>query len=345
MKFERLLDKAALTESIREAYGLPITNLTFLPEGWVGCHYIAACESDEKYFITVLTDTRLARLQAKRLDFTLSLTRHLYDRDLFRSQVPPRRTLDGNLCSGFQGMPLVLADYIPGGNLAGKQPFSPELLITLGRLTAQLHRVTAILDFDIPYSEEFSIPFEEDLLLSLEELVEINASYRPGLQALRDLLLPKRKVFLDLLNRLKELGATARVLQPSLVLVHTDLTPHNILRTPTGELFIVDWEGARLAPAEQDLALLTGEGFPVLLAEYMREAGQPLLHPQLFAYYFYRRTLEDITDFLVQVLHENITDEQDQHDLKSLQSGFLDELPFLQRSEEAATSWLEAAAR
>lgn len=342
MKFEPWLDKTALARFTGEAYGLPITSLTFLPEGEVGCHYIAACEPDEKYFLTLLTGSRLGRLQVERLGFTLGLTRHLHDRKLFQSLVPPRRTLQGDLRSDFQGQALFLTNYIPGGNLAGNQPYSPELLISLGRLTARLHRITTDLDFDIPTSEQFNIPFETDFCLSLEELDLISPTFRMGQQKLRDLLLPQRKMLLCLLDRLKELGAAAKALQPPFVLVHTDLTPANILRTPGGELLIVDWEGARLAPAEQDLALLTGEGFPVLLAEYLREAGRPRLHPQLFAFYFYRRTLEDMTDFLVQILHENTSDEQDRHDLKWLQLDCLKDLASLEGSEEWAEGQLQS---
>jgi len=340
MKFEPLLDKSALEETIHQAYGYAISALTFLPEGEVGCHYIATAEPGRKYFVTLLTGSRLGRLQGQRLDFTLALTRHLFDSHLFRSLVPPRPTLTGSLRSDFQGQPLILYDYIAGGNLSTARPYSSGLLASLGRLTAQLHLVTPDLDFDVPYVEQFTVPFEADFRLSLAELEQAHGLDRSGQQVLRKLLLPQQELLLTLLDRLKELGAVAQALDPPMVLVHTDLTPSNLLRTPSGELFIVDWEGAMLAPAEHDLVLLTGEGFSTLLAEYIRVANRPRLYPQLFAYYFYRRNLEDLTDFLVQILHENTTDEQDRHDLHWLQLDCLAGLPFLEKSADLADQWL-----
>ena len=40
MKIEPLLDKPALIETIRQAYGYPVENLVFIPAGFVGQHYV-----------------------------------------------------------------------------------------------------------------------------------------------------------------------------------------------------------------------------------------------------------------------------------------------------------------
>ena len=342
MKFEPMLDRSALMETIHKAYGYPVSMLTFLPEGEVGCHYIAGSDGGRRWFVTLLVGSRLARLQMERIDFTLALTRRLFDQSLFRSLVAPHFTRSGDLLGDFHGCPLIVYDYIDGGNLAGIQPYPSEILLSLGRLTAQLHGLLPSLGMEVPYIEQFTIPFEADLRSGLAELEKLNTHNRPGQQVLRDLVLPQQMKLLGLLDRLHELGEAARALQPPLVLVHTDLTPGNILRTSSGELVIVDWEGAMLAPAEHDLFIFAGEGFSTLLAEYIRQLGKPFLHPRLFAYYFYRRILEDLTDFLIQVLHENTTDEQDQHDLKWLRLDCLEDLPFLEKSEDWATRQLRS---
>jgi thiamine kinase-like enzyme len=121
------------------------------------------------------------------------------------------------------------------------------------------------------------------------------------------------------------------------------MTPNNILRTPQGKLFIVDWEGLMLAPAEHDLFIFAGEGFTTLLAEYDRLADKPRLHPELFAYYFHRRNLEDITDFIIRILHENTTAEEDRFDLDLLVSDCHSSWPFLDGSLEWAAEQIQAA--
>ena len=62
MKFEPRLDKPALVETIRDAYGYPVQKLAFVPAGFVGQHYGAACPDGKRYFVTLLDDSRLARL-------------------------------------------------------------------------------------------------------------------------------------------------------------------------------------------------------------------------------------------------------------------------------------------
>jgi spectinomycin phosphotransferase len=343
MKFEPYIDKPALMETIRQAYGYPVSALAFVPEGMVGCHYIANCANGERYFTTLLMDNYLATLQTKRLDFTLALMSSLHERGLFTAQPAIYRTLDGNLKTNFQGQPLILYEYIEGGNLGKAWPYTPEVLTGLGRLTAKLHRLTGELGMDIPYVEQFRLPFEEALLASLAELEQVPDDDRPGKVELRDFILPRRKILSDLLARLHELGKTARALNPPLVLVHTDLTPHNILRTPQGELFIVDWEGVMLAPAEHDLFIFAGEGFPALLAAYCRAAREPRLHPELFAYYLHRRSLEDTTDFIISILHENTTAEKDHFELDLFISDYLSSWSFLEKSTEWAREQIQFA--
>jgi len=344
MKFESALDKPALMETIRQAYGYPVSVLTFVPEGMVGCHYIANCADGKRTFITLLNNSYLAALETQRLDFTLALMSNLYEGGLFTAQPAVCRTLDGRLNTNFQGQPLVLYEYIEGSNLGEAWPYPPEVLTGLGRLTAQLHRATANISMNVPYVEQFCLPFEEPLLASLAELEQVPDDARPGKVELREMILPRREALLGLLAHLHELGAIARALNPLLVLVHTDMTPYNILRTPQGELFIVDWEGVMLAPAEHDLCIFAGEGFATLLAEYDRAAGKPHLYPELFAYYFHRRNLDDITGFIISILHENTTAEEDRYELNLLTSDCFSSWPFLKISLGWAAEQIQAAA-
>jgi spectinomycin phosphotransferase len=344
MKFEPALNKPALMETIQQVYGTPVSALTFVPEGMVGYHYLADCADGKHYFITLLTNNYLATLQTRRLDFTLALTSSLHERGLFTAQPAVYHTLDGRLKADFQGQPLIIYEYIAGGNLGETWPYPPEVLTGLGRLTAQLHRATAGIGMDVPYVEQFRLPFEEPLLASLAELEQVPDDARPGKVELREFILPQRETLLGLLARLHELSDTARALNPALVLVHTDMTPNNILRTPQGELFIVDWEGVMLAPAEHDLFIFAGEGFATLLAEYYCLAGKPRLHPELFAYYFYRRNLEDITDFIIRILRENTTAEEDRFELDLLASDCLSSWPFLEKRLGWAAEQIRAAA-
>ena len=52
-----------------------------------------------------------------------------------------------------------------------------------------------------------------------------------------------------------------------------DLVGDNLLRDGAGRLWLVDWDGAALAPRERDLAGFAGQGFGRFLDAYERAAG------------------------------------------------------------------------
>lgn len=324
MKFEPVVDKPALTETIRQSYGFPVSSLTFFPEGTVGCHYLADCEDGQRYFVTLLTGGALATIQRERLDFILMLRSDLYEHGLFTAQPAVHRTLDGKLKADFNGQPLTVSEFVAGGNLWSRWPPDPSFGAELGRLTARLHNATSGIKIQVPYVEQFAIPFESVLRKSLADLDAGLHGIRPGQRTLRDLVLPRRETILNMLVHLHKLGVTARQLNPPLVLVHTDMHGGNLIRTPSGELVVVDWEGLMLAPAEFDLFMFMNDGFDAMLEEYFRLARSPRLFPELFAFKFYHRNLEDIAYFLVSILYENTMDEQDQVDLGYLQHDCLD---------------------
>jgi thiamine kinase-like enzyme len=207
-------------------------------------------------------------------------------------------------------------------------------------LAARLHNTTPLLGLEIPYVERFHLPFEQELHRSLDELQEGSILTRPGQHTLSELILPQRETLLALLARLHELQRYAQKLDPPMVLVHTDMHGGNLIRSKEGELFVVDWEGAMLAPAEHDLFMFVSAGFGAMLAEYHQTANEPHLFPELFAYYIYRRNLEDIAYFLLSILHENTSDEQDQVELGYLQQDCLESWSSIESSIRSAQEQL-----
>ena len=153
-------------------------------------------------------------------------------------------------------------------------------------------------------------------------MAAITATDGEGRCALRDLLLPRKDAILRYLDRLHALATRARMLDPPMVLCHTDIHSFNLLVNDTG-VYILDWEGAMIAPREHDLFMFTGEHFALFLAEYRRVAGDVPLHADLFAFYFHRRMLEDLTDWVVRILYENTSEEQNRIDLAGIEEDCL----------------------
>jgi spectinomycin phosphotransferase len=102
------------------------------------------------------------------------------------------------------------------------------------------------------------------------------------------------------------------------VLCHGDLIGDNLLRDRGGRLWLVDWDGAVLAPRELDLALFSGQGFERFLAHYRAAAGARDLDPDLVAFFLLRRNLDDLADWLGAMLDRDRPELQRHADLEGI---------------------------
>jgi len=102
-----------------------------------------------------------------------------------------------------------------------------------------------------------------------------------------------------------------------MVVCHTDLHGGNLLVDSRGNLYILDWEGAMLAPPEQDLFFFAGQDtfWDLFWPNYQREFGPARLDVDMLAFYYYRRGLEDLADWLPRILYAGQGDEKDRETL------------------------------
>jgi len=333
MKTELAIDKRALIDTVRQDYGIDAAHLTFIPLGEVSYSYIVDSADGDRYFLKRLDGSRLGRISASRLDFTLPVTWSLHSQGLFRNLPLPIRTRNGDLYTHFDGLPLILFDYIAGRTLDGEHPLADATLAELARSVAIIHESTPEITVNNPCVERFDIPFESDLLEGLDELGRITGRDRWGRQALRDLLLPRKSQVLGYLERLRDLQRMVRAVPKERVLCHTDLWGGNLIRGEDGNLYILDWEGAVLAPPEHDLFAFAKGHFDLFLTTYERERGPVRLDDDVFRFYFYRRNLEDLTDWVFRILHENTKEEQDRHDLEGIVEECMSGWPHLENRE------------
>ncbi len=331
MRIEPVFDHALLTDALRHHYGLSVEHLTFVPKGEVAHSYIVTCADGARYYLKILDNTRLARSSAARFGFYLPLTDKLYTTGIFRYLPYPIRTLDDALHTVFDDHPVTLFNFIEGENPDEATLHTPAVWRTLARHVATIHNDTARISADCSCVERFTIPFAVTLLDGLRALESITASDGVGRLALRDLLLPHKDAILGYLGRLHTLAERGRAINPPLVLCHTDIHRMNLLLNAAGDLYILDWEGALWSPREHDLFMFTGEHFLAFLAEYRRWADDAPLHTDLLAFYFYRRNLEDLTDWIVRILHENTDEAQNRLDLDGIAHDCIAAWPYLER--------------
>jgi spectinomycin phosphotransferase len=124
---------------------------------------------------------------------------------------------------------------------------------------------------------------------------------------MRALLTTHRARIDALVERAEHLARALRARPLPLALVHADLHPGNLLITPAGALYLVDWDQPALAPIERDLMFFgggAGPGWrgPEAAALFYAGYGPAARDSDRLAYYRCERLIVDIAEFCQQVL-------------------------------------------
>lgn len=316
MSAEPALNRGLILAALRAAYGLNLRSLEFIPEGTAHAYRVEG--PDGRYFVKLLPETSYepagANLRA-RVTAEVPLLRALRLHQILPRVPRPLFDLDGADLTEVGGYAMILYDWIEATNLdrldGGWTAALDRLIPLLGRLHAATDRIIgAVPRLPVP-PEDFELPFELQFRDDLQRLISGRHPERPGTLALRDLLGPRMDQMLYLLERAKRCQSVARNLPRRFVACHTDAHGGNVMQDAAGELWIIDWETARLAPPEHDLWMLHARLREVLPA-YEAATGRPAnLDPDRLGFYFFRRVLEDLAVDLHAILHEYTRPEQD----------------------------------
>jgi spectinomycin phosphotransferase len=333
VRVETPINREALLETVRAAYGLNVTNLEYLGVGMVSAYRMAG--PSRTYFLKLFPDTPYGREAAARLEGEHALLNALCEHNVLERIPTPVRALDASTRSSFDGMTFAVYAFIEGETLWGREKSVLEGIAgTLGRLHAGAPELlTCGLRLPLP-DEDFGLPFEANLLNQLSNLEHVPSNARPGILALRDLMLPLQDDLLEKLERAQHFQRIARSRPRQSIVAHTDLHGGNLLLDPAGQLWVLDWETARVAPAEHDLWM-----FHPMLDEFLSVYDATLEVPReldadLFGFYIYRRTLEDLAVDVQNIVNGNASDEQDRQDLEIIRDNVQGWWPDLERDLE-----------
>jgi Ser/Thr protein kinase RdoA (MazF antagonist) len=341
MKTEPNITKPTLNAFLLDEFGINTERLDFWPSFWTSACYIVHAASGERYFLK-LTPENYTLTIASDPDFYLPLTYQLHTRRILPHIAYPIPARDGRFIRTFAGFRVILFNYIEGETVGFGQ-WPDGIATRLAGLLGKLHRSAAQIQLAHVMEEHFALIFEDDLRRNLARLENVTAADRPGIHALRDLILPRKDELLGLLARAHELQAHAIAANKPKVFCHTDLHGGNLMLDAADNLYIIDWEGAILAPPEQDLFFFAGHDdfWQNFLPAYEAEFGPAHVDSKIFGFYYYRRNLEDLADWVNRILHHNTT-EQDAEDLRGIESGCIAGWPYLEKNIQKIESRLVA---
>lgn len=314
MKPDPLVHEPAFAEAISRAYGLPVARIAFLTTGWISYCFRVETASGEAYLLKAYDESEPAPVLATSREFYLPLSYQLCTRRLLPQIACPVPALDGGFSTHAGEYLLILFRFIDGTPVGfGDGNLPDDVLVKLAPLVGRLHMSTRDLELVDPLVEHFDIAYERLLPDGLDALARLGPGGRPARQAFRDLVLSHRSDILGYLERLKGLQAVMRSRTREMVVCHTDLHGGNLMVDGGGELYILDWEGAMLSPPEQDLFFFAGKDtfWDLFWPGYQRAFGPARLDLDTLGFYYYRRALEDLADWVRRMLYVDQDDEKD----------------------------------
>ena len=280
---------------LRDAYGLHISEINFLPLGADRntAVYRAVADDGSPYFVKLRRD-----------DFnevSVIIPKLLHDQGV-RQVILPILAQSGSLWVLVDGFHLMIYPFVSGRN-GYEIPLTDQHWIELGQVLKGLHTAA------LPPEIAARIPREtysgqwRTIVKQFQRQVETMSFDDPVSAALADLLKAQEPTISTLVRRAERLGEVLQKQPPQFVLCHADIHAANLLIEADSTLHVVDWDTTILAPKERDLMFVAGAQFgdertPEQEEEIFYEGyGQTEVNAVALAYYRYERIVEDIATY------------------------------------------------
>jgi spectinomycin phosphotransferase len=310
------LSDAKIITCLQENYGLSVSELTFLPIGYdanAGVYRIRA--NGQTYFLKVRRGT---------VDpLSVLLPHYLKDQGI-EQIIVPLSTLDHDLWSHIDDFTLILYPFIEGHGGWDREMSDPQW-IEFGAVLKQIHTLPIPSELAIP-RETFLPPAKYlPLMHQLQTACIPQSSNDPFQQDLAAFWHSQQHEITLIVERTEQLGRMLQNKALDFVLCHADIHVNNLLLTPDGKLFVVDWDQPIIAPKERDLMFTLVGGFVTQEHDeqrFLRGYGPVEIDPLVMAYYRYERLMEDLAEFAAQIFLQESNDETKHEALKRFKFQF-----------------------
>ncbi|GIP32517.1 phosphotransferase [Paenibacillus sp. J2TS4] len=298
---------------LQDHYSVKITNISPQQGGWAALAYKVSNDK-HTYFLKVYEKSRASTPKWTALiDEYMPIMVWLQHNSGLRGKIPvPLLTKHGDYkCEDEDGVYL-LYEYIDGETI-GDKDLTREQARQLSEIITELHRYGEEIPGETAaIKEDFGVPFVQQLRTTLDK--EYNTI--PG--DVREKIRPYIEQIKDLMDTVDKLSVGLRHSHLRMAMCHTDIHYWNLMQSGQ-QLILIDWEGLRLAPVEADMMFLVDKPyFDEFIRIYQKIHSDFTIHPDALRFYQGRRKLEDIWEWMEQLLYDNQTAEARANTLKSL---------------------------
>ncbi|RAR41027.1 aminoglycoside phosphotransferase family protein [Paenibacillus sp. MDMC362] len=289
-----------LQKMLKDYYGLEHTVVVPQKGGWAALAYKVQSDG-HTYFLKVYEKSRVSTPKWTALiDDYVPVLLWLEEHSRLKGKIPvPILTKDGSYqCEDDEGIYL-LYEYIVGDTIADTE-LTKDQVRQLAEMIAELHRYGE----EVPLvtsamKESFTVPFLEQLRSTLDgELPDhLGKELLHHIDRLKKLML-----------KVEELSEALKNRDLRMALCHTDVHGWNLMSTGQ-HLKLIDWEGLKLAPVEADMMSFVDEPyFSEFMRIYANTHSQYEVNIEALTFYQGRRKLEDVWEFMEQLLYDTQAD-------------------------------------
>lgn len=316
-----LLDDEKIIDCLRDGYGLPISQVTFLPLGadQNTAVYRVVADDGKQYFL---------KLRSGVFDeLSVELPKCLFDQGV-STIIPPLATRAGLLWADLAPFKTILYPFVDGRN-GYEVALTDHQWVDFGKALKTIHTVQVPQALVQRIRRETYSPRWREIVKKCMGALDDGVMDEPVAIKLAAFLKPRRHEVLDLVEQARRCAQVLQERPLEFVLCHSDLHAGNILVDKIGAFYIVDWDDPILAPKERDLMAIGGaQGF---IGRSVREEirlfyqgyGQTQINPAALSYYRFERIVQDIAIFCEQILTTAAGGEDRQQALHYLKSNFL----------------------
>jgi spectinomycin phosphotransferase len=317
---------ALIRTVVQEKWHVTVTDVQFIPVGDSAYSYRIEVRPDSSYYLKVV-DLRSStgKRTAAQMNFSLPLQHFITQSHLPVINAPqPQPTITGDLHAIQEPFLLALYTFIPGETLVDAYPMSSELTQRIGQTLATLHAIQLPDELQQRSSQDsLTAPFDTDLIADLALLEAISTHDAPFLQRLQKIVCPQSEQIRAFMAHSLEYAHKAQQTPVAAVICHGDAWGGNMILAPSGQLTLLDWESAVIAPPERDAFMYAGyhigQDFAAFNAGYRIIHPEPMLwHTDWLNYYAYRIQLRNIAHWLHGLLHDPLDELQRDNDISMI---------------------------
>jgi len=281
-----LIDEDQIILCLQESYALGVVSLEFLPIGSDPNSWVYKITSDNgKYFLKIK--------KGEIYEPSIFIPSYLKGIGIEQVVAPLRTQLD-ELSVKLNDFTLILYPFIEG-RVGMKVGLTDEQWRELGSVLKEIHSVQPPADLLQRVNKENFLLKWNLVIERLQDVITGGNTVDVFQIELSSFWKEKLGEIEHIVKRAKELGQELQSKRLDFVLCHTDVHTANIILSPKGEMFIIDWDNPIFAPKERDLMFIVGQEKNEKL--FFEGYGKVEIDPVALAYYRYEWVVQEFADY------------------------------------------------